>query len=95
MIYNEKRVFLVVNASSLWLNNFSCLFLSFPQITRGVNCSLIKQSVLASMACCLLPALRWVGAVLVGYLWHWRKICKILQSIVSKGRYLKKFPKPC
>jgi hypothetical protein len=28
--YNAKSVFIAVNASLRWLNNVSCLFLSFP-----------------------------------------------------------------
>jgi hypothetical protein len=36
-----------------------------------------------------------IGAVLVVFLWRWRKICTILQPMGSKGRYLKKGPEPC
>jgi hypothetical protein len=44
------------------------------------------------LAACI--ALRMVGAVMVSYFWRWRKICTILQPMGSKGRYLKKCPKP-
>ncbi len=43
-----------------WLNNVSCLFLSFLLITSGDKCSLIKVDWLAA---CI--AIRVVGAVLV------------------------------
>jgi hypothetical protein len=33
--YNAKSVFIAVNASLCWLNNVSCLFLSFPLIASG------------------------------------------------------------
>jgi hypothetical protein len=36
-----------------------------------------------------------VGAVLVGFLLRWRKICTIPKPLGSKGRYLGKCPKPC
>ncbi len=54
------------------------------------NCVLIN---LDWPAACI--ELRVVGAALVGFLRRWRKICTILQPMGSKGRYLKKCPKPC
>ncbi len=68
--YNAKSVFLAVYASLRWHKNVNCLFLSFSLITSGVYCSLIKVDRLAS---CI--ALRVVGAVLIFFLWRWRKIC--------------------
>jgi hypothetical protein len=78
-----------------WLNNVSCLILSFPLITSGVWCMYmcIDKSGLAQ---CLY--LRVVFAsLLVVFLWRWLKICTIPQPIsnFSKDRYLKKCPKPC
>jgi hypothetical protein len=40
-------------------------------------------------------ALSAVGAVLVVFLRHWRKICTILQPMGSKGQYLTKCLKSC
>ncbi len=40
-------------------------------------------------------ARRVVGAVLVVFLRHWRKICTIIQSMGSKARNLTKCLKPC
>ncbi len=34
--HSAKSVFIAVNARSRWLNNVSCLFLSFPLITIGI-----------------------------------------------------------
>ncbi len=45
------------------------------------------------IAACI--ALRVVGAVLIIFLRRWRTICRVLQPMGSKGRYLKKCPKPC
>jgi hypothetical protein len=59
-IFIAKSVFLSVNASLRWLNNGSCIFLSFLLIRSGVpyNCVLIKVDWLAA---CI--ALRIVGVV--------------------------------
>ncbi len=78
-------VFITVNASLRWLNNVSCLFLSFLLYSQvEYNCSLIKVDWLAA---CI--ALRVVGAVLVVILPGWHKIykiCTILQPMGSKDR---------
>ncbi len=50
------------------------------------------HSFLSQVEFCI--ALRVVGAVLVVFLRRWRKICTILQPRGSKGRFLKKCPKP-
>jgi hypothetical protein len=36
MILSCKSLFIAVNASMRWLNNVSCLFLSFLLITKGI-----------------------------------------------------------
>ncbi len=54
------------------------------------NCMLTKVDWLAA---CI--ALRVVGTVFVIFLWRWRTICTVLEPMGSKGRYLKKCPKPC
>jgi hypothetical protein len=51
MISYAKSVFIAVNASWRWLNNFSCLFLPFPLITKEKeknNWALIKVNWLAA-----------------------------------------------
>jgi hypothetical protein len=73
IFFNAKSLFIAVNSSLHWRNNVSCLFLSFLLITSGYNCSLIKVDWLDAHS-----ALRVVGAVLVVFLWLWRKICTIL-----------------
>ncbi len=66
------------------------LFLYFPLITSGVNFCIDKSGL-----SCYLYELRVVDAVVVVFLLRWHKICPILQPMGSKGRCLKKCPKPC
>jgi hypothetical protein len=63
----EPFTYFLVNTSLHWLNNVSCLFLSFPLITSGLycNCALIKEDWLA--ACVALGVVR---AELVVFLWR-------------------------
>jgi hypothetical protein len=86
-IYRAINIFL---ASLNWLNNVSCLFLSFQLITSGVYLCIEKQVdwLAAGMA------LRVVGTVFVIFLRCWRTICTVVQPMESKGRCLKKCPIP-
>jgi hypothetical protein len=89
LYYIAESVSLGVHASLRCLHNVNCLFLSFLLIKSESNWALIKGDWLAA---CI--ALRVVGAVYVVVFRRWCKICTILQPMGSKGRYLKKCPKP-
>ncbi len=55
-ISNEAfHIFFLVNVSLRWINNVSCLFLSFPLITSGVYLCIVKSG----LACCLCLAVYW------------------------------------
>ncbi len=74
--YIAKSVFLPVNASLRWLNNVSCLFLSFMLITSGVYLCIAACSTMSSWLCfyCFPP-----GGLA-------KKICRILQPREARTR---------
>jgi hypothetical protein len=88
-IFRHTKIFLPVNASLHWLNNVSCLVLSFLQITPGVYFCIVFFKVVRLAAC---VALRVVGAVFVILLRRWRTIYINVHSpqpMGSKRRYLR------
>jgi hypothetical protein len=81
-IYGAINIFLPVNTSLHWLNNVSFSFLLFPLITSAVKFCIY----ISGFACCLYcTKIGWRCTVFVIF----------LQPVGSKGRYLKKCPKPC
>ncbi len=63
-----------------------------PWIKRPLDIASLRQSV--PWIPCPWPHLA-LGAVLVVFLWRWRKKIGTIPQSMSKVRYLKKSPKPC
>jgi hypothetical protein len=63
LLFHAKSVFLAVNVSLRWLNNVSCLLLSFPLITNGVYTLLlcIDKCGLACYLYCTKSGWRCIG----------------------------------
>jgi hypothetical protein len=74
MILKRKNV-IFSRLMQVYVGILAAYFCHSRQSQVEYNCSLIKVDWLAA---CI--ALRVVGAVLVVYLRHWRKICTILQQ---------------